>query len=377
MTNPEAVSWWSNLLHQRLDEGADLFKTDFGEAIPIDVVAHDGTPGPYLHNLYALLYNDVVQKVTRDHGSSRPVVWARSTWAGGQRHPVQGSGDSNATWKDLAATLRSGLSMAMSGHSFWSHDIGGFHGTPSPELYVRWAQFGLLSAFSRFHGTSSRAPWDFGSEPLAAVRQAIELRMRLFPYLYATAVESAQNAVPIMRPMVLDYPQWPDAQSADLQYMLGPDLLVAPFYRPGGRRPVWFPPGRWSHYATGEVFIGPRWAEVALPLDQAPLYLRCGSVIPTLRHRLHIGDAPPTCEELVVVAGLLDGVQRWSASGRVVAEDDTIKEINATGRADAVAISAPRDLGGVTVLLLGRDRERSVAAEVNGHPVETRAGSFL
>jgi|GEM_PF-387039 len=303
LTNPEAVAWWSAMLAERMAEGADVFKTDFGEAVPVEVVAHDGTPGALLHNLYPLLYNDAVMQVMQAAKPERPVVWARSTWAGGQRHPVQWSGDSSSTWQDLAATLRAGLSMAMSGHHFWSHDIGGFHGDPSPELFVRWAQFGLLSPFSRFHGVTSRMPWDFGPEALAAVQHAAELRTRLFPYIYALAWRSAMAGRPIMRPAVLDYPRSADAQAADMQYLLGPDLLVAPCYRTGGQRPVWFPPGRWVHYSSGDTVDGPRWDEVSLPLESAPLWLRAGSVIPTLRPRLRIGDRPPACQELVVVSG--------------------------------------------------------------------------
>jgi alpha-D-xyloside xylohydrolase len=301
MTNPEAVSWWAGMLEKRLAEGADAFKTDFGEAIPADTTAHDGTRGAMLHNAYPLLYNDVVMAVMRSKGLQRPVVWARSTWAGGQRHPVQWSGDSNSTWQDLAATLRAGLSMAMSGHHFWSHDIGGFHGEPSVELFVRWAQFGLLSPFSRFHGVTARMPWDFGPEALAAIRHVADVRARLFPYIYALAWCSAISGTPIMRPMVLDHPRSADAQAADMQYLLGTDLLVAPCYRPGGQRPVWFPPGRWVHYASGEAVDGPRWEDVSVPLGQAPLWVRAGALLPTLRPRLHIGERPPACEELVVV----------------------------------------------------------------------------
>ena len=176
VTKPAARAWWGERLAERLSEGAEVFKTDFGEAIPLEVVAFNGLSGERLHNAYVLIYNDLVTSVMRAHGQERPVVWARSTWAGGQRHVGQWAGDSNSSWQDLASTLRAGLSMALSGHSFWSHDIGGFHGQPDPELYVRWAQFGLLSPMARFHGTTTRLPWDYGADALTAVRAMVQLR---------------------------------------------------------------------------------------------------------------------------------------------------------------------------------------------------------
>ena len=132
ITNPGARAWWGAQLAERIAEGAAVFKTDFGEAIPVDVVAYSGLSGLRLHNAYCLLYNDFVTSVMRQAGIEHPVVWARSSWAGGQRHVGQWAGDPNSTWRDLASTLRAGLSMALSGHAFWSHDIGGFHDQPGP-----------------------------------------------------------------------------------------------------------------------------------------------------------------------------------------------------------------------------------------------------
>ncbi len=390
MTNPEAVAWWTARLRERLDDGADVFKTDFGEAIPTETVSYDGTPGALLHNRYPLLYNDAVQGALRAAGRERPFVWARSTWAGGQRHPVQWSGDSNATWQDLAATLRAGLSMAMSGHHFWSHDIGGFHGDPSPELFVRWAQFGLLSAFSRFHGVTSRLPWDFGPQALAAVRHAAELRTRLFPYIYALAWRSARTGAPIIRPMVLGYPRSADAQAADLQYLLGPDLLVAPLYRPDGRRRVWFPPGRWAHYATGDQVEGPRWKEVALAMETAPLWLRAGSVVPTLRHRPHIGERPPACEQLLVVlagGGSSPSNDGWGGPAEGAGSEgllvplvarfgpdgtEDLAELAFDGTPDGLVLSGPADLADVSIVLVGAPDRGTFSARLGRQQLTLR-----
>jgi len=300
LTHPGAVRWFRSRVRQALGSGASVLKTDFGEAVPADAVAHNGMTGDRLHNLYPLLYNDLVAEVTREATAGPGLTWGRSTWTGGQRHGAKWTGDSNADWPDLAATLRASLSLSLSGHPFWSHDIGGFHGTPDAELFVRWAQFGLLSPLSRFHGTTSRLPWDFGEEAYAAVLHAARLRMSLLPHLYSAAVESVGTGEPLARPMLLDHPDRPDAHAADLQYLLGPGLLVAPICAPGGRRQVWFPPGDWLPYSAAlrpggprsdEAVTGPAWQRVELPLATVPLWLRAGSLLLTTRPADTAGSA--------------------------------------------------------------------------------------
>ncbi|MCT9082392.1 glycoside hydrolase family 31 protein, partial [Streptomyces fulvoviolaceus] len=225
-------------------------------------------------------------------GAGHGLTWGRSTWTGGQRHGAKWTGDPNASWQDLASTLRSGLSLSFSGHPFWSHDIGGFHGTPDAELFVRWAQFGLLSPLSRFHGMTSRLPWDFGEEAYAAVLHAARLRMSLLPYVYSAAADAVRTGEALARPMPLDHLDRPDAHAADLQYLLGPDLLVAPLYVPGSRRQVWFPPGEWVPYRGGAPIAGPAWHRVDVPLGIAPLWLRAGALLLTTTPSDRAGSAP-------------------------------------------------------------------------------------
>lgn len=279
-TNPEAVAWFKELVRPVVRAGAAALKTDFGEAVPADAVAANGMTGEQLHNLYPLLYNDAVAEVLREERGRDHMLWGRSSYAGGQRHLGQWSGDPNCTWEDMAATLRGGLSLAMCGHPFWGHDIGGFYGTPSPELYVRWAQFGLLSPLARVHGTTSRLPWDFGEEALAIFRAFAELRVRLLPYLYGEAVEAVAAGQPLLRPLVLDYPDDPAAPLADLQYGLGRSLLVAPVCAPGGTRTLYLPAGTWVDWWTGEAVPGGRFQEVTVPLERVPLYVRANSLLP-------------------------------------------------------------------------------------------------
>lgn len=291
-TNPAAVSWFSGLLRGLLEQGVAVFKTDFAEGVPADAVAHNGMTGTELHNVYTLLFNDVVSAVTREV-AGHPMVWARSSYLGGQRHSAQWSGDVKSSFPAMASTLRGGLSHGLSGVPFWSHDVGGFNGPPSPDLYARWAQFGALSPLVRFHGTTSRLPWDFPDEVAGAAIEAVQLRYRLLPYLYSVAVTSARTGVPMMRALLVDSADDPSAWGEELAYRLGPDLLVAPMIDPGGARTVYLPANSsWVDWWTGEVHPGGRHLRVRKPLHQIPLFVRQGALIPVTPVRDAVGDGP-------------------------------------------------------------------------------------
>ncbi|MER7457787.1 TIM-barrel domain-containing protein [Micromonospora sp. NPDC126480] len=291
-TNPAAVEWFTGLLRPLLAQGVAVFKTDFAEGVPADALAHNGMTGVELHNVYALLFNDVVAAVTEEVAGHR-TVWARSSYLGGQRHSAQWSGDVNATWPGMASTLRGGLSHGLSGVPFWSHDTGGFHGTPDPDLYVRWAQFGALSPLVRLHGTTSRLPWDFPAEAERHAVAALRLRYRLMPYLWSTAARAARTGVPMMRALLVDTPDDPTAWATDLQYRLGPDLLVAPVLDPSGVRDVYLPAGDdWIDAATGERHVGGRHLRIRVPLHRMPLYVRHGALLPLVDPAGTVGDGP-------------------------------------------------------------------------------------
>jgi alpha-D-xyloside xylohydrolase len=292
-TNPDAVEWFRDLLVPLLRQGVAVFKTDFAEGVPADAVAFNGMTGMDLHNVYSLLFNDVVASATRQI-AGHAMVWARSSYLGGQRHSAQWGGDTNCTYPAMGSTLRGGLSHGLAGVPFWSHDAGGFTGTPSPDLYVRWAQFGALSPLVRFHGTTSRLPWDFPDFAEQAAVEAIRLRYQLMPYLYSAAVAAARSGTPMMRALLVDSPNDPAAWSADLEYRLGTDLLVAPMTDPTGTRTVYLPEGDWVDWWTGEVHNGLRFVTVTRPLDQVPLFARRGSMIPVVEVTDAVGDAPFT-----------------------------------------------------------------------------------
>ncbi|MFJ8822774.1 alpha-xylosidase [Streptomyces sp. NPDC102467] len=281
-TDPAARAWYAGKLRVLLDQGVDSFKTDFGERVPTDVVWSDGSDPERMHNYYAQLYNRTVfELLEKERGSGEAVVFARSATVGGQQFPVHWGGDCFASFTAMAESLRGGLSLSLSGFGFWSHDIGGFEGTPDPAVFKRWLAFGLLSSHSRLHGNVSyRVPWAFGEEAVDVARTFTKLKHRLMPYLYGAAVEAHATGVPVMRPMLLDFPDDPACRTLDRQYMLGPDLLVAPVFSAEGNIEYYLPEGTWTHLLTGERVQGPVWRRETHGFDSLPLYVRPGAVIP-------------------------------------------------------------------------------------------------
>jgi alpha-D-xyloside xylohydrolase len=255
----------------------------------------NGMTGKQLHNLYPLLYNAAVFELTAEE-KGRGLVWSRSGTAGSQRYPVCWSGDPASDFESLAATVRGGLSAGMSGIALWSHDIGGYRGTPDPELYVRWAQFGAFSSHSRMHGDSPREPWLFGKEALAIVKKYIGLRYRLYPYIQSTALEAGRTGMPFLRALPLAFPEDPNGAAWDHEYMFGPWFLAAPIIHRiddvarknvhrGGRptNAVYLPQGEWIDYWTGRSHRGPIVVDAPASLDVMPLYVRAGAIIPMMR----------------------------------------------------------------------------------------------
>jgi alpha-D-xyloside xylohydrolase len=281
-TNPEATAWYQGKLRALLDIGVDAFKTDFGERIPTDVVWHDGAEPEQMHNYYTHLYNKAVFDLLEDvRGEGEAVLFARSATAGGQQFPVHWGGDCESTFVSMAESLRGGLSLASSGFGYWSHDIGGFEGTPDAAVFKRWLAFGLLSSHSRLHGSNSyRVPWAFDEEAVKVTQRFTELKLSLMPYLSAAGREAHTDGVPMMRPMVLEFPDEIGAATVDTQYMLGESLLVAPVFNDHGAVDVYVPEGTWTSLLDGATVEGPRWHRQQHGFDSLPLLVRPGTVLP-------------------------------------------------------------------------------------------------
>lgn len=300
-TNPEAYAWYRDMHRALFEVGVDVMKTDFGEQIPRNAVAANGDSGARLHNVYPLLYNRCVYEATARYHAGEPLVWGRSGWVGSQRYPVQWGGDSQGDWAGLAASIRGGLSWGMSGVPFYTHDIGGFYGTPTPVHYVRSTQVGVLSSHTRFHGTGPREPWAFGDEAASIVREWLRLRYRLLPYLEQCAREASLTGLPVARAMPLAFPQDRIAWSFETQYLLGPALLVAPVLNDESEVELYLPAGRWFDFWDGTIHEGPRVLHQRVPLARVPLFVRADAAIP-------LGPAVERTDELPVPTPVVEVV---------------------------------------------------------------------
>ena len=296
LTNPRAYRWWQAQHRRLLRIGVATFKTDYAEAVPEDAVFANGLTGHEMHNVYPLLYNQASFEATAEE-RDEAVVWGRSGYAGSQRYPLNWVGDSPISFAGMAAALRAGLSLSLSGIPFWSHDIGGFWSPAgpaalTPTLYIRWAQFGLLSSHARFHGIGPREPWAYGEQAVAIVREFARLRYRLLPYLWALAHEASETGVPVVRPMCLEFPNDRLASGLDRQYMLGPSLLVAPVLNEEGRCGLYLPPGRWYDFWTNKASVGPAALELEVPLERIPLFVREDLILPMTPAMDFVGQRP-------------------------------------------------------------------------------------
>jgi alpha-D-xyloside xylohydrolase len=359
-TNPEARLWYASKLGALLDMGVDCFKTDFGERIPTDVAWFDGSDPERMHNYYPYIYNRTVfELLEKRRGKGEAVVFARSATAGTQQFPVHWGGDCSSTFESMAESLRGGLSLGLSGFGFWSHDIGGFEGTPPPLLYQRWAAFGLLSSHSRLHGSDSyRVPWLIDDKSVDVVASFARRKCRLMPYLYGAAVEAHERGIPMVRAMLLEFPEDPTAGYLDRQYMFGGSLLVAPVFEESGDVTFYVPAGRWTHYISGRTIDGPAWIHQRFDVMSLPLLVRPNSVLPVGAHE----DRPDydfadgvTLRAYEIAEGSKVTVEVPTISG----EADSVFEIRRHGN----SIVAERTVGSKPwqLLLVNLDSARVVA----------------
>ncbi|KAF2433617.1 hypothetical protein EJ08DRAFT_607393 [Tothia fuscella] len=300
-TNPEACAWYTGCLEKLFDIGVDSLKTDFGERIPTKGVAwYDKKVDPdRMHNYYAFIYNKICyEALQKKYGADQAVLFARTATAGTQRFPLCWGGDCESTAAALAESIRGGLSIGLSGFSFWSCDIGGFEGLPHPWIYKRWVAFGLLCSHSRLHGSNSyRVPWLIdndakGPESCTGVlRSFVELKRSLMPYIFAQAKESATMGLPLsLRAMCLEFPEDPTAWYLDRQFMFGSQMLVAPVFTEEGDVDFYLPAGTWTNWWNGNTVKGPGWRKEKHGFGTLPLYIREGTVLVLSQRRDNDGE---------------------------------------------------------------------------------------
>jgi alpha-D-xyloside xylohydrolase len=299
-TNPEACRWFFGKRKHLLDQGVAGFKTDGGEFIyEDDLVFADGSTSHTMKNGYAARY---LEEFGRFAGPER-VLFSRAGWAGSQRWSVHWAGDQKSTWDELQAQLSAGLSAGLSGFPYWTFDIAGFAGAlPSSELYLRAFAFGVFSPLMQWHsepvygqfakimkgsgGNNDRSPWNIAAHTgddrvIPLCRALSRLRMALIPYLEEQFRKASVTGLPIIRHLVLDHPDDIRAREIHDEYLLGPDLLVAPVVELGcDSRTVYFPEGRWIDIRSGSLYTGESSVVICAQVGDIPVFRREGSVIP-------------------------------------------------------------------------------------------------
>ena len=304
-TSRHTRRWWGDLHASLVKAGVAGIWNDmnepcvFGEARTLDSdVPMKGAPGrrdhAANHNLYgALMCEATYRGLRRLRPQARPFVLTRAGFAGVQRHAAVWTGDNRSTWKDLHLSVSMLLGLGVSGIPFCGADVGGFNGTPTPELFTRWMQAAALTPFFRSHTertTPDQEPWSFGPAAEERVRKAIRLRYRFLPYLYTVFEESTRTGAPVMRPLWWSYPDDPRVQQIQDQFLVGDSLMVAPVLTRGtNQRSVYFPEGTWMAVDDSTVVSGPITRSVKAPMARLPVFVRGGRIVPAR-------EPEPCCE---------------------------------------------------------------------------------
>jgi alpha-glucosidase len=305
--NGRTRTWWGEeqAAFQRL--GVAGFWNDMNE--PADFSApNKDLPGDCRHvtawgkQLHASVHNVYGSEMARasyegalaHQPDVRPYIITRAGYAGVQRYALVWTGDNHSTWDHLADSVPMLLNLSLSGVPFCGADVGGFMENATGELLARWTQLGAFTPFFRNHsntGTIDQEPWAFGPRIEAICRRYIELRYRLLPYLYSLFVQAHRHGTPIIRPLLWHYAEDPLAVAASDQFLLGPDLLIAPILRPGDTvRSLYLPAGAWYDFQTGRRIAGRRHILAEAPLDRIPLYVRAGALLPMIPAQQYVGE---------------------------------------------------------------------------------------
>jgi alpha-glucosidase len=295
-TNPAAVAFWQAEVAKAFDLGADGFMQDFGEEVLYGMHFHNGETGATMHNRYLVLYakatRDEIRRYERKHPKRHLWFFTRAGYTGRPGAAAYESanfpGDETTDWtpsSGLPSSTPDMLNRAIGGAYGYGTDIGGYFDLTSPpttkELFLRWAEWAALSPVFRLHGagpSGTHTPWSFDGETVAVYSQLSRLHLKAVPLILRLWRKAERTGMPPTRTLWLAYPGDPSARTQDQEWLLGPDLLVAPVVEQGATsRSVYFPRGCWRDPATGQRHVGPGSAIVAAPLTELPRYFRCGT----------------------------------------------------------------------------------------------------
>ena len=282
LTDPAVVETFVRRLGTVLATGVDGFKVDRGDEVDFELEFLANASGADAHNAYPLLLARAIDRAARaTRGRPVPTLF-RAGFTGSQRLMTgTWSGDLTGNWNGLEHAIHSAQTAGLVGFSTWGSDVGGYIGSPSANVFVRWSQLGAVSPVFEVGGAGLNArPWKLGPVAMNGLRVAAILHYELFPYHYALARKAAATGVPILRPLAFDYPTDEGSWRADRELLIGNDLLAAPVTRPGTRADVYLPPGRWVDLGTGATREGPLAFRRQTPLEELPLFLREGAAIP-------------------------------------------------------------------------------------------------
>ncbi|MDV9178075.1 glycoside hydrolase family 31 protein, partial [Streptomyces sp. W16] len=297
-THARVREWWGGLYKERLGQGFAGFWHDmneptsfaaFGESTLPRSARHDleGRGGDHreAHNVYALCMARAAYEALRELApQERPFLFSRSGWAGMQAYGGTWSGDVATGWPGLRASLSLVMGLGLCGVPYSGPDVGGFDGSPSPELYLRWFQLGAYLPLFRTHASlraGRREPWEFGAEVLEHARVALVERRRRLPYFMTLAHLARRTGAPYVRPLWWGAPEDRALRDCEDAFLLGDCLLVAPVLDPGSdRRAVQLPRGRWYDTETEQAYEGPAQVLVDAPLSRIPVFARAGAVLP-------------------------------------------------------------------------------------------------
>lgn len=295
-TEDRASEWWGDLHRFYTEMGIEGIWNDMNEpavfnpsmTMDLDTMhGNNGEPVSHgeIHNLYGLLMSKATAEgMKRNLNGHRPFVLTRAGYAGIQRYAAVWTGDNRSFWEHMAMSMPMVLNLGLSGVAFAGPDIGGFAHHTSGELLVRWTQMGALFPYCRNHSelrSIRQEPWCFGPEVEEICREYIGLRYRLLPLIYSVFREAAETGLPVIRPLVLEYPEDPNVANLCDQFLLGEQLLAAPVYRPGTTcRAVYLPAGAWIDYWSGQRYEGGRHILAEAPLERLPLYVKAGAIVP-------------------------------------------------------------------------------------------------
>ncbi|WP_328924583.1 glycosyl hydrolase [Streptomyces sp. NBC_00190] len=321
-TDPAVREWWGGLYEERLGQGFAGFWHDMNEPVSFTPFgdatlprsarhAMDGAGGDHRagHNVYGLgMARAGWEGLVRLRPAERPFLFSRSGWAGMQRYGGTWSGDVETSWEGLRASLALVLGLGLCGVPYSGPDVGGFGGSPSPELYLRWLQLGAYLPLFRTHSAiwaGRREPWEFGPEVEERARDLLAERERLRPYFVTLAHLARRTGAPYVRPLWWGAPEERRLRDCEDAFLLGDALLVAPVLECGAdRRAVRLPRGRWYDTVTGEAYEGPGQILLDAPPGRIPVLARAGAVLPV---RSAAGDGGVTLEVWAPARGRTGG----------------------------------------------------------------------